>query len=107
MSDDVQVPHFAFPFRFGSAGAAVVVEQDTHEEIEQNVKVLVLTELGERMEVPDFGIDDLVFQTGVDEAAIAQQAREWDDRAEVVMAEEPDRINAMIRNLLIDVKEES
>lgn len=106
MSDDVQVPHFAFPFRFGSNGAAQVVEQDTHAEIEQNVKVLVLTERGERLEVPDFGIDDLVFQTGVDEAAIAAQAREWDERAEVLIAEEPDRVNAMIRNLLIDVREE-
>lgn len=106
MSDDVQVPHFAFPFRFGSHGAAEVVEQDTHAEIEQNVKVLVLTERGERLEVPDFGIDDLVFQTDVDEAAIAAQAREWDERAEVLMAEEPDRFRAMVRNLLIEVTEE-
>lgn len=106
MSDDVRVPHFAFPFRFGSHGAAEVVEQDTPEEIEQNVKVLVLTERGERIEVPDFGVDDVVFQTGIDEGAIAAQAREWDERADVLIAEDPDRMNTMIRNVLIEVTEE-
>lgn len=101
-----EVPHFSFPFRFNSAdGEAAVVEQDTHEEIEQNVQVLLLTELGQRIEVPDFGIDDLVFQTGVDEQAIVEQAREWDDRVEVMIAEEPDRVNAMVRHLLVDVSE--
>jgi phage baseplate assembly protein W len=100
-----QVPHFSFPFRFGQAGAALVVEQDTYEDLEQNVRVLLLTELGERLEVPDFGIDDLVFQTSLDEAGLAAQAGEWDDRVDVLAAEDPDRVSAMVRHLLIEVTE--
>lgn len=100
-----QIPHFAYPFRFGRAGAALVVEQDTYEDLEQNVRVLLLTELGERLEVPDFGIDDLVFQTSLDEAGLADQASEWDDRVEVLAAEDPDKVAAMVRHLLIEVTE--
>lgn len=103
MSDLVEIPHLAFPFRFGSAGAALVVPQDTTEEVEQGVKVLMLTELGERLEVPDFGISDPVFQTEVDVANIAAAALEWDSRVELVIDEEPD---GMIRNLLVQVTEE-
>lgn len=98
------VPHLAFPFRF-EGGRAAVVPQDTYEEIEQNVRVLLLTERGQRVEVPDFGIDDLVFLTELDESAIVEQAQEWDDRVEVLAAEEPDRVNAMVRHLLVDVSE--
>lgn len=97
-----QVPHFAFPFRF-SAGEALVVEQDTQQEIEQGVKVLVLTEVGERLEVPDFGIRDLTFQNDVDTEAIASAAVEWDDRVDLLFSEEPDRFRSMVRNLLIQV----
>ena len=101
----MSVPHFAFPFRFGQSGSAMTVEQDTQEEIEQNVKVLVLTDRGERMEVPDFGIDDLVFETAIDGSDIIDQARQWDDRVGVRTSEQIDRINATIRHLLIEVEE--
>lgn len=101
----VQIPHFAFPFQLDRNGAVEVVEQDTYEEIEQNVHVLLITDRGQRMEVPDFGIDDLVFQTAVDETDIIEQAREWDDRVEALVSEEPDRMNAMVRHLLVDVSE--
>lgn len=106
VSDPVEIPHFAFPFRFGAGGGAVVVEQDTVEEVEQGVKVLMLTELGERLEVPDFGINDPVFQTDIDLAEISAAAVEWDERVEVALTEEPDRVNGMIIHLLVQVTEE-
>lgn len=96
--------HFSFPFRFGGDGAAVVVEQGTFEEIEQNVKVLVLTELGERLEVPDFGVSDPTFASEIDIEAIAAAAEEWDERASVVVAE-PDSLRMLVRNLIVQVEE--
>lgn len=99
-------PHFTFPFRFGQGGVPETVEQDTLDEIEQGVKVLVLTERGERIEVPDFGIPDLTFQTDLDVQSIREAAEEWDDRAEVAFSEDPDRFDGKIRNLLVQVTEE-
>lgn len=100
------IPHLAFPFRFGLGGAAETVEQDTPEELEQGVKVLMLTELGERLEVPDFGVPDPTFRNEIDVASIAAAAREWDERVEVDLADEPDRINSMIRYLAVQVAAE-
>lgn len=97
------VPHFTFPFRFVEGGVPDTVEQGSLDEIEQGVKVLMLTELGERIEVPDFGVADPTFQMEVDVATIREVAKEWDDRAEVAFAEDPD---GKIRNLLVQVSEE-
>lgn len=106
MTQPDSVPHFAFPFRFAEGGVPRTVEQDTLEEIEQGVKVLVLTERGERIEVPDFGIPDLTFQTSIDVQSIREAAQDWDERAEVAFAEDPDRFDGKIRNLLVQVTEE-
>lgn len=92
------VPHLSFPFRFGGDGSAAVVEQDTHAEIEQNVKVLVLTVVGERIEVPSFGFPDPAFQTRIDTQAISSAAREWDERAEVLASE---KLQKLVRDVLI------
>lgn len=100
------IPHLKFPFRFGLGGAADTVEQDTTEELEQGVKVLMLTELGERLEVPDFGVADLTFRTELDVASIVAAAREWDERVEVDLAEDTDPINSMIRHLAVQVAAE-
>ena len=97
----MSVSHFAFPFRFGGTGTAAVVEQGTHAEIEQGVKVLVLTNLGERIEVPGFGVSDPTFQLSIDTQTISSAAREWDERAEVLASEEPDFIEKLVRNVLI------
>lgn len=98
------VAHFAFPFRW-VAGRAMVVEQDSYQEVEQGVRVLMLSHLGERLEVPGFGIQDPVFQGELDEEAVAQAAAEWDDRVSLAIQETPDRTNAMIRHLLVQVSE--
>lgn len=100
----VSIPHFAFPFRFNEDSAAVL-EQDTPEEVEQGVLVLVLTHRGERIEVPDFGIDDLTFQLELDLEAVADAAQEWDERAELFIEENPDLVQGMIRNVSIEVEE--
>lgn len=106
MTTDAEVPHFSFPFRFNANGSAEVVEQDTFEEVEQGVKVLLLTNIGERLEVPDFGIDDMPF-TDPDLEVVRVSAHEWDERASVIFEEDPDRIGGMVRRLLVRVAEEA
>lgn len=97
-----EVPHFAFPFRI-VGGKAAVVEQGTPEELEQNVKVLMLTQVGERLEAPDFGIDDPVFQTTIDTEAIIAAAATWDDRVDVLIDQDYDEVNSMVRRLRTQV----
>lgn len=99
------VPHFSFPFTFGDDGSVDVVEQDTYEEVEQNVVVLLLTQEGERVEVPSFGIRDLAFQVDFDKQAIVDAAVEWDERAEVLIEENPGFFQGMVRDVQIGIKE--
>ncbi len=103
--NEVDIPHFAFPFRFGADGAAQVVNQDDAQEIEQGVVVLVLTELGERLEVPEFGVPDLAFTNDLDLTTISEAAAEWDERAEVVFREDRGRANELIRSVVAYVGE--
>lgn len=103
---DTQIPHFAFPFKFGDQGSAEVLDQDSITEIEQNVEVLILTELGERLEVPEFGIPDPTFRVGVDTQAITEAAELWDGRSRVFMDSEMDFVDRMVQNVRIHVEEQ-
>jgi len=55
------IPHFDYPFRFGPTKHAVVVEQDSIEEIEDCVVAILLTEEGQRIELPEFGVESQLF----------------------------------------------
>lgn len=76
---DITNPHFRVPFFVGKSVAAV--EQDSDEEVRQCVEAVVRTEVGTRIERPEFGIFDPTFQEfpgGVDEIAAAVE--EWEPR---------------------------
>ena len=77
------VPHFAFPFRIDASGAAAVVDQDSAEDITQCVKVLFSTTVGERIEVPTYGIPMQAFATvaSEDTSALAAAVKKWEPRA--------------------------
>lgn len=79
----VDTPKIAFGFRLQSDGARIAVhEQDSNDEIMDCVEVLLSTELGERQDVPDYGIPDMAFrQNGVDENALTAALSKWEDRA--------------------------
>ena len=93
--------HFSFPFTIN--GSAAVVAQDSDAEVQQNVMVLVLTDVGERLEVPEFGISDPTFRTEIDTEAIAEAAEVWDDRAKVLIASD---IDQMVRNIRLNVEDQ-
>ena len=76
------VPHFAIPFQIVGNSAAVV-EQDSDEELTSAAWAIVRTEVGSRVELPEFGVSDLAFR---DSAAVSEEVtqaiREWEPRLE-------------------------
>lgn len=51
----------SYPFRVGPSGTAVTVEQGSDRAHGEELAVLVLTRLGERILAPDYGVDDPIF----------------------------------------------
>jgi phage baseplate assembly protein W len=79
----IDTPHFAFPFRI-NAGKVQVREQDSDEEVMDCVEVLLSTTIGERQELPNYGIPDQTFRMGgSDKAALLAAIREHEPRADV------------------------
>lgn len=78
--------HFALPFRV-AGGRAVVLEQDTVPEITQCARVVLMTPLGARTEVPDFGLADQVFTRRGAAGACAAALATWEPRAAAVASE--------------------
>jgi len=77
-----RAPHLQVPFQIQGA-SALVVEQDSWEEIAQNVGVILGTRLGARLVVPDFGISDPTFRFTPDEAEMISAVARHEERAVV------------------------
>lgn len=74
------VPHLAWPFRLpGRRGPLAQVEQDSIEDVQQNVYSYLATERGERPLSPDFGLDDPTFGPGVNTGRIAREIEDAED----------------------------
>lgn len=79
------VPHLAYPFEITSSGRARLVEQDSIDEITQNVYGILATHLGEWIDDPSFGLAEQIHRKGgasLDEIRAA--VLEWEPRAEVL-----------------------
>ena len=96
------VPHFALPFRF--APQAVVVEQDSLDEIADCVFAVLSCPLGFRVELPSFGVPDLTFRTEpVPTADVRTQLDEWEPRAGVLFSQNPDVLDVAIARVVANV----
>lgn len=95
----IDTPHFKFPFQFTTAGDRIqYVEQDSDDEIIDCIEVLLSTEQGERIELPDYGIADQTFrENGVDTGHIMAQIRKYEERADVTL--EPHQIQALVQRV--------
>lgn len=81
------VPKLQVPFAI-SGTKAKVVEQDSAAEIEQCLFALFGTEVGSRVEEPDYGIvDPTLAERGVDPEALRAAADNWEPRAEELLTE--------------------
>lgn len=80
-------PRLAIPLRF-AAGRAATVEQDSDADVLQCVETIARYRVGQRPELPEFGIPDQSHrQGGADQAAIADAVLRWEPRVERLQAE--------------------
>jgi len=99
----VDIPHFALPFRFEN-GAAVVLEQDTTDEIVACDLAILLCPLGFRVELPEFGIPDPTFTEGQVAGDVIDAAlSEWEPRSEQVLSTWPDALDVLTAHVNIRV----
>lgn len=90
------VPHFTIPFRFAGA-RAVVVEQDSVDEIATCVLAVLLCPEGYRVELPEFGLPDQTFGVpGVDLEEIRTVIDLWEPRAATTLEQHPDELDELI-----------
>ena len=52
----------SFPFRLDGTGAVASVEQNSDQDVEEQIALAALTRPGERIQAPTFGIADPAFQ---------------------------------------------
>lgn len=101
--DDIVTPKLAVPFRI-ERGRALVVEQDSVEEVTQCVEAILKTPIGSRMENPEFGVPDQTFREGganLDDLALS--ITQWEPRADVYLEREPELLEHWVDNVNIEV----
>jgi len=95
----VMVPHFAFPFHVDGSSFGVR-EQDTVEEIQDCVIVLILTPEGSRLVLPDYGTPELLYsQTPANVSAVLANCNKWEPRATTTLTETLTTFDEKIANI--------
>jgi hypothetical protein len=98
------VPHFDLPFQFIGSANASVVEQDSLDDVTNCVTACVATVIGQRQELPEFGIPDLTLQTQpVYRPDVLAQVLSWEPRAAVVLDQQPDLFDSLIAHVTLSV----
>lgn len=92
-----QVPHIKLPLTLTGSGTSVV-EQDSDEEIRQCVEMILRTQVGSRIEMPEFGIEDLAFSRSTDhiEEEVLRAVEEWEPRAGAIANAEIFELSAKV-----------
>jgi hypothetical protein len=83
MSADLP-PQFAYPMRLGPDGDFLTIPQDSLQEVQQSVYVLMRTPLGVRPLAPAIGMEDPTF-TEPDPDVLAATLEDQEDRADVTV----------------------
>lgn len=99
-------PHLALPVRVDPDGTFAVVEQDTGDDVRQCVEVLFRTTPGQRIEIPEYGMADLLFAVRIDEEEILGTIDRWEPRAIASLDIAPDLVDEMIRRVRVSVQPE-
>lgn len=96
--------HLAWPFRL-SGRRLGTVEQDSIDDVKQNVHSYLATARGERPLSPDFGLEDPTFGPGINSARIARDIEDAEDgRARVeITATGPDSSGRMSVRVSVDL----
>lgn len=78
----VAIPHLRIPLQVLPDGSLAMNEQATPDDLAQCVKVLMLTEIGDRIEVPKYGVVPMLFNT-VSRHLLLEAISRWEPRATV------------------------
>lgn len=99
------IPHFDYPFRFNSNYHAVVVEQDSIEDVESCLATALLTEVGDRIELPEFGINSPLFGLQpLDLNRLYTSLVDQEPRALMALAQHPDPLDYLTALVEIDLQ---
>lgn len=97
------IPHLAWPLRLAGTRLAQV-EQDSLEDVRQNVHAYLTTPKGARPLSPDFGIEDPAFGPGLNAARLAADIMAAEDRATItVSVSGPDATGDQQVNVYLDL----
>lgn len=98
-----EVPHLKWPLEFAGTGM-VVIEQDTLQEVEQCVEILLRCPTGFREELPQFGVEDQTFrENGVDLEMVANVVATWEPRADAEVTSDFD-LEALVSKTIVKLK---
>jgi phage baseplate assembly protein W len=90
----IRTPHFAYPFKLNPRHHAYEVEQGSIDDIESCLQAILLTEVGQRIELPEFGIESPLFQLQpIDTDGIYSALTAQEPRATTVIAQQPDPLD--------------
>lgn len=107
MAQQAQVPHFDIPFKFCRHGGkieALVVEQDSGDDINNCVEAALRYTRGQRTDEPTFGITDQTFNLQpLPLEQIAQEVNEHEARASLIIEDDPDQFDVMIARVRVTV----
>jgi phage baseplate assembly protein W len=104
----VSIPHFKIPLQLDPVtGRFAVVEQDTEEDVQQCVVALLRTEVGDRLELSEYGIPSTVFEETIDQGGIMAAIERWEPRATTSLTERPNPEDDLQRliNVTMGLKE--
>jgi phage baseplate assembly protein W len=83
----VETPHFSAEFTIGRHGATYV-EQDSEDDVAACVYRLLVCPLGYREDSPEFGLEELTFETvPLRIATIEETIKQWESRATTSIVE--------------------
>lgn len=99
------IPKLDLPIRYDGNGNLAAVEQDDEDEIMNCIEVILRYPVGQRDELPEFGVDDPVFAEGgadLDEIAIAIER--WEPRADFSTDEDFSKLDRLIDHVTINLE---
>lgn len=101
-SQDTLAPHLSVPFALADSGAYIEVDdQDTPDEIRGCVYDVLVTPIGHRAELPEFGIVDPTFRMDSALEDIQAAVEQWETRADVLLDEDPDWLDTTVRRVRV------
>lgn len=95
---------FDLPFRFDN-GKARTVQADGQADIQNCVEAVLRTERGSRLELPEFGIPNMAFQTnGPQPQPIREAIDRWEPRARYAVEADESDLDAMIGRIRVTMQ---